>query len=108
MFAVIYTFKVKPGEESELIEGWKGLTKLIYQYEGSLGSKLHRNQDGDFVAYAQWPTKEVWENAGSNLPKEESDKFRAQMKNSSFKIETKYELEMVEDLTMDKVFNPTI
>lgn len=105
MFSVIYTFKVKAGQEKALMESWKGLTHLIYKYEGSLGSKLHRDQNGNFVAYAQWPSKEVWENAGSKLPKQETDRFRKQMKNSCIQIETEYELDLVEDLTKDKVFN---
>ena len=99
MFSVIYTFKVKPDLEKKFIENWIGLTQLIYSHEGSLGSKLHRDQKGNFVAYAQWPSKEVWENAGSKLPRELADNFRKGMKESYFEMETKYELEMIADLT---------
>ncbi len=99
MFSVIYTFKVEPDLEKKFIENWIGLTQLIYTYEGSLGSKLHRDQNGRFVAYAQWPSKEVWENAGSKLPKESADSFRKGMKESYLEMDTKYELEMIVDLT---------
>lgn len=97
MFSVIYTFKVKPGKETELIEGWTNLTKLIYSHEGSLGSRLHKTMKGDFVAYAQWPDKDTWKNAGSNLPPE-ADRFRQMMKASCESILTEYEMEVVTDL----------
>jgi len=104
MFSVIYTFKVKPDLEEKFIENWSGLTRLIYEFEGSLGSKLHHDQNGSLVAYAQWPSKKVWENAGSKLPKEEADKFRKGMKESYLEMETKYELDVIMDLTKPKRF----
>ncbi len=45
MFAVIYQFNVKENRESEFIGAWKQLTQLIYDYEGSLGSRLHKLND---------------------------------------------------------------
>jgi heme-degrading monooxygenase HmoA len=99
MFSVIYTFKVKPELEKKFIENWIGFTQLIYEHEGSLGSKLHRDQNGNFVAYAQWPSEEVWKNAGSNLPKESADAFRNGMKESYLEMKTEYKLEMIVDLT---------
>jgi hypothetical protein len=29
---------------------------------GALGSRLHIAEDGTWVAYAQWPSKTIWEN----------------------------------------------
>lgn len=104
MFAVLYTFKIKEGREVEFIQSWTSLTALIYQNEGSYGSKLHRDSNGDFVAYALWPDKETWKNAGSKLPNE-ADEFRLMMKDSCLKIETKYELEEVNNLLKDKPFS---
>ena len=101
MFSVIYTFKVKDGKDQDFLDSWTGLTKLIYKHEGSLGSKVHKDKNGDYVAYAQWPSRDVWENAGANLPKEESEKFRIQMKDSCSEIETLYELDLLVDLTKD-------
>ena len=104
MFSVIYTFTVKPGKENDFVAGWSGLTKMIYQFEGSFGSKVHKDQNGGYVAYAQWPSREAWKNAGRNLPKEETDKFRAQMKDSCTAMETLFELDLVMDLTKDVLF----
>lgn len=104
MFSVIYTFKVKPGLEEGFIESWVGLTQLIYSNGGSLGSKLHKAQNGNYVAYAQWPSREAWESSGSKLPIGEAKIFRDQMRSSCSEIETKYELELIEDLTKVKKF----
>ena len=54
MFAVIYQFKVKENRKAEFINAWKQLTHLIYEYEGSLGSRLHKQDDDVYLAYAQW------------------------------------------------------
>lgn len=104
MFSVIYTFKVKKGKDQDFLDGWTGLTKLIYKHEGSLGSKVHKDKNDDYVAYAQWPSRKVWENAGKNLPKEEAERFRAQMKNSCYAMETLFELDLMVDLTEGDVF----
>ena len=97
MFAVIYIFKVKSGEEEQFISSWKGLTKLIYKHEGSKGSRLHKSKDLEYIAYAQWPSKEKWKNAGENLPTE-ADKFRKDMRDACIDITTKYELDLIDDL----------
>lgn len=97
MFTVIYKFNVKNGMNQEFIEGWKGLTELIFEYEGSLGSRLHSVHNDLYVAYAQWPNKSTWENSGSKLPKA-ADLFRDKMKNSCEQIETEYEMDVVCDL----------
>ena len=103
MFTVIYSFKVKPNLEEKFILSWEGLTKLIYEFEGSLGSRLHKVGELDYIAYAQWPSKETWKNAGSNLP-ESAGFFRSEMKNSCEKIETSHEMEVVSDLLKTAVF----
>lgn len=104
MFSVIYTFKVKPDREADFVQGWSNLTKLIYKYEGSLGSKVHKAKNGLYIAVAQWSTRETWENAGANLPKKETKRYRAQMKDSCTAMETLFEMDLVADLTKDVLF----
>lgn len=103
MFAVIYHFEVIPGEEGSFIEGWKGLTQSIYQFEGSLGSRLHKKNEGNYIAYAQWPNRKSWEESGNNLPPEAAV-FRKKMKDACRSIKTEHELEMIEDLLSDRLF----
>ena len=97
MFAVLYRFSVRPGELSEFTAAWEELTRLIREYEGSLGSRLHRSSDNEYIAYAQWPERAVWEGSGKLLPPEAED-VRNKLRDSCTSIETIYELEVVKDL----------
>lgn len=104
MYCVIYSFKVLPEREEDFIKAWKGLTQLIYRYEASLGSRLHRKSDLEFVAYAQWPSQSVFQKAGNKLP-DEGQLFRTIMRNSCESIETLHQFDVVEDLLSDKPFS---
>lgn len=73
------------------------MTLLIRKYEGGLGSRLHKQTDIRYIAYAQWPDRETWEKSGSKLP-ESADEIRKMMRESCEKIETIYELTVVDDL----------
>jgi heme-degrading monooxygenase HmoA len=64
-FAVIYRMKVRAGMERQFVEGWTRLTHAIRERRGGLGSRLHRAGDGVWVAYAQWPSREAWEQASA-------------------------------------------
>lgn len=97
MIAVIIKFKVKPNQEKVFVENWKQLTKFIYEYENSLGSRLHKEDDLNFIAYAQWPDKETLHNTDSKLP-EEALEIRKRMRDACEKVEKLYELELTEDL----------
>ena len=101
MYVVIYFFKVKPNQEKGFVESWKGLTTLIYKHEGSLGSRLHKKEKQQYIAYAQWPSKSNFENSGKNLP-EEANRYRDLMRKHCVKIEVLHKLEVVEDLLMQK------
>ena len=60
-FCVVNRFKVRPGLETEFEAAWLKLTKAYKRDRGGLGSRLHRAGDGLWVAYAQWPNKQMWE-----------------------------------------------
>ncbi len=96
MFAVLYSFTIIPGKEDQFLKTWHELTRLIYQYEQSFGSRLHKEVDQRYIAYAQWPDKQTWKNAGSKLPPE-ADPYRSQMRDSCLEIKTLYELDLVDD-----------
>ncbi len=61
MFIALYRWDVKVGQENRFREGWRRLTEEIYSRRGSYGSRLHRAEDGSWVAYAKWPDKQSWE-----------------------------------------------
>ncbi|MFG2296168.1 antibiotic biosynthesis monooxygenase [Streptomyces sp. NPDC048603] len=55
MFAVIYRWRLREGMEDTFADGWHRVTKAIHAQCGSYGSRLHRADDGTWVAYARWP-----------------------------------------------------
>jgi quinol monooxygenase YgiN len=61
MFIALYRWKLKPEKENQFREAWSQVTLAIRDKCGSLGSRLHRSEDGTWVAYAQWPNKESWQ-----------------------------------------------
>lgn len=97
MFSVIYTFDVKPGAENDFVEAWSALTELFKEHAGSGGSRLHKASTGSFVAYAQWPDRQTWEQAAEKLPVE-AGPIREKMRESCQSIGTQFELDTIVDL----------
>jgi heme-degrading monooxygenase HmoA len=97
MFTVIYKFQVKESLTQQFEENWTELTKLIYQHQGSLGSRLHKSDELNYIAYAQWPDRETWESEWNDMP-EHSKEISRKMKEACETRETIFELEVVEDL----------
>jgi len=75
---------------------------MIYDNEGSLGSRLHIKSKNKYIAYAQWPDKESWLRAGikSNPSADEARKI---MRASFIKIKTLHEMELTLDLSQPEV-----
>ena len=61
-FAVIYRWSVDPAYEAYFRERWKRGTQRLKQL-GALGSCLTRADNGDFIAFARWPSEEAREQA---------------------------------------------
>jgi heme-degrading monooxygenase HmoA len=66
-FSVLYRWRVKPELEQEFIRAWSVATDA-FKTVGALGSRLHRTDDGELVAYAEWPSRETWETARGASP----------------------------------------
>lgn len=64
-FCVIYRWRFESGSEASGIAAWSRLTKAIARELGGLGSRLHRTEEGWYVAYAQWPDEATWQAAQS-------------------------------------------
>jgi heme-degrading monooxygenase HmoA len=64
MFAVLYRWRLKPGTEQKFRKDWKTMTDAIKAQHGTGGSRLHRSDNGEFWAYAVWPSRQQWEAAG--------------------------------------------
>ena len=58
MIAVIYRWRVDKENEAEFRRRWNEITQDIVSHHGGGGSRLHRAENGDWVAYARWPSRE--------------------------------------------------
>lgn len=58
MIVYVYRWKIKSGKEEQFKEAWEFITRELRDKCGSLGSRLHRGDDGLFYGYAQWPDRE--------------------------------------------------
>ncbi len=66
MFIVLYRWRLKPHLEQQFIESWSQVTDYLRKNYDSLGSRLHRGDDGLFYGYAQWKSEEQRYNAFTN------------------------------------------
>ncbi len=100
MHVVIYKFEVIQGREPQFKEIWTKLTQAFLDYAMSLGSRLHEDENGDFIAYAQWPNDETFLKSKSRLP-ESAKELSSQMKTVCGSISVLHKL----DVTMDLLKN---
>jgi len=105
MFAAIYEFHVKDGQDAAFIAAWAKLTEGIYRHDGSRGSRLHKSAPGVFVAYAQWPDRATWEAIGSTNRGPEYVAAGEAMRHSLVSSRTVYELELEADYLHDMPFD---
>ena len=63
MFVAVYWWRVHPGKEDQFRAAWRRGTELITSRYGSLGSRLHRSEDGRFIGIAEWPDRATWQAA---------------------------------------------
>ena len=52
---VLYRWRIRAGHEDAFVAAWSTITALLRGRRGSLGSRLHRGNDGLWYGYAQWP-----------------------------------------------------
>ena len=100
MFAVIYRWRVIPGLEAQFEEGWRGGTERIAAEFGGWGSRLHRTDDGAFIAYAQWPDKATWKTAMESRMRHSDDEARKKYRDAIVpgSFETLFAMPVVSDL----------
>lgn len=99
MFCVIYRFPTSAEKEEQFKSAWRNLTEVLKAENGALGSRLHRNYDGDWIAYAQWPDEQTWASADNNSL--EATKYRQMIRDSFVEgksVEVLYKLNVVDDL----------
>ncbi len=105
MFIALYQFSVKTGHEHAFRKAWLELTQGIYQQRGSLGSRLHREVNGKYIGYAQWPSRSVWENADDIQLDERYRAARDRMRATLLADETLFEMDVTDDYLQIRPFD---
>lgn len=59
MHCILYRFEIHPDKEEQFNAAWDEITRGYLAHCGALGSRLHRVDRTTFIAYAQWPDKQV-------------------------------------------------
>ena len=67
-FAVLYQWQIKPGKIRQFADAWAEMTAELRIQRGALGSRLHRSEQGTWMAYAQWPSRALYERSGELEP----------------------------------------
>ena len=100
MFVVIYRWRVIPGLDAQFEAGWRAGTERIAAEFGGWGSRLHRTDDGAFIAYAQWPDKATWERAMETRMHHSDDEARKKYRDAIVpgSFETLFAMPVVSDL----------
>jgi len=102
MLIVIYQWRIKEGAEEAFQAGWYKLTEAIYKKRGSLGSRLHKAEDGRWLGYAQWPDKATRERAAAQETAE--PEASALMSQSIVSSEPPIYLEIVADYLQTEIY----
>lgn len=78
MFVAFYSWHIKEGLEQQFIDAWSEVTAYYVEHFDSLGSRLHRGNDGLFYGYAQWKSAEQRENAFQITTESEAGKLMSE------------------------------
>lgn len=55
MVVFLYRWRLKSGMEQQFADAWALVTTHHLEHSRSLGSRLHKGNDGIFYGYACWP-----------------------------------------------------
>ena len=71
-FAMLYRWTVAAEHREAFVARWREATVALREEHGALGSCLSRDEKGDFVAFARWPSETAHDAAfaarGGSLP----------------------------------------
>lgn len=107
MYIVMFEFVVKEGYEAQFLKAWPIVTQGIYLFKGSLGSRLHKNINGEFIAYAQWPDEKTWQASTDIEMSKDYEKYRESMTDALNLESTKilYQMEVAVDYLQRREFS---
>jgi heme-degrading monooxygenase HmoA len=99
MFIALYEMIAKKGFEQEFEKSWGEVTEAIHRVRGSLGSRLHTTEiNGTYIAYAQWPSKELFDSGiGVELFTIEESNSLNMMNENSLQIKLLHSMNVCDD-----------
>ena len=99
MLTIIYAFKVKEGKQMQFEAAWTALTTYILKNCKSLGSRLHRESSLQYIAYAQWPSQIIFEQAQKHSSAEMKT-LKLKLQNTCIEVQKLHSLNTITDLTI--------
>lgn len=102
MFIALYRWKIKKESEEKFKEGWHRRTLEIYKKCGSLGSRLHKMEDGTWAGYAQWQSKDKWA-AMSEIPVDDVEAKEMMTESIEESLPVLF-MEVADDLLQSRIF----
>jgi hypothetical protein len=94
---------VKSGKEEPFTKAWSEVTRAFVESCGALGSRLHATDKNVYIAYAQWPSREIRDAA--DLPEHIKKGAFTEMRDCCNSVETLFEMTPTADLL--KLFRAT-
>ncbi|MEZ5344259.1 MAG: hypothetical protein R2681_01775 [Pyrinomonadaceae bacterium] len=101
MFVVLYRWKIDPEREEQFIKSWSEITGFYLDNLDSLGSRLHKGNDGLWYGYAQWRSAKQRDDAFRRYDDKPSDdpltKVRKEMSDAILERLPEIPLKVVSD-----------
>jgi quinol monooxygenase YgiN len=98
MLIALYEMKPKPGREKDFEKAWAEVTDAICAVQGSVGSRLHQTETpGLYIAYAQWPSRSVYDAADGSRYSESQQASRERMKDAMESARTLHLMDVCDD-----------
>lgn len=95
---VVYRWRLKPDFERTHREGWRRVTAAIKRAYRTGGSRLHKNEDGAWVAYAVWPDEATFAAAQGAAPVAAPGDRELKREGISGSIEVVFRMTVTDDL----------
>ncbi len=95
MYVTLYQWLVKDGKENRFIEAWTTLTQQLQAQVPALSGKLHKTQQGSYVAIINWPSQQVWE---TQKPNNIDLLIQKQLMDTVEEVESVIAMQVVKDL----------
>lgn len=94
MFITVDRMRVRPDRRQSFMLCWRTVGEAMQEHSGSLGSRLHVSETGDYVDYTQWPDRRTYDSG--TLP----DDYAAvieRMREACDEWERVFEMEVADD-----------